>query len=179
MARIFAWQLVEAGVLVSPDQRSKILDALLIKCISLHCFLAARRLVIVTFVYHICRAASSSSPGSRSCRSLRPQSAALFPPVSMSYCFCVTVLLSFTTSDHHRHLKTSALWCHCSETRFPLPCLKLRRKPKETETSCILKIQFSVLCRAGGCKSSFSLFLHHLWWCNLSAFPVLSGRIFC
>lgn len=106
------------------------------------------------------------------CRSLRPQSTLSFPPVSLSYCCYVTTLLFYS-------LWPSALWCHCSETQFPPPRLLLSRKPTETETSCILKIQFYVLCRSGGCKSSFSLFLHHLWWCNLSAFPVLSGRIFC
>lgn len=116
------------------------------------------------------------------CRSLRPQPASFFPPraqVSLSYSSNVTVLLCLTTSCHHRHLNHQHRGATVLKPSFPFPCLILSRKPTETKTSCVLKIQFYVLYRTGGCESSFSLFLHHLWWQNLSAFPVLSGRIFC
>lgn len=105
MARICAWQLVELGTdaHVSPDQRATILDALLIECISLQYFLAARRLVIVTFVYHICRAASSSSPGSHSVAlsGVSPlRHSVLEPTCQRPAVSCVSTLPCFTTSDH-------------------------------------------------------------------------------
>lgn len=105
MARICAWQLVELGTdaHVSPDQRPTILDALLIECISLQYFLAALRLVIVTFVYHICRAASSSSPGSHSVvlSGLCPLRRSLLEPTCQRPAVsCISTLPIFTTSDH-------------------------------------------------------------------------------
>lgn len=196
MARICAWQLVELGTdaHVSPDQRPTILDALLIECISLQYFLAALRLVIVTFVYHICRSASSSSPGSHSvvlsglsplCRSL------LEPTCQRPAVSCVSTLPIFPTSDHAQVEHTA------SKTISIVPALLSKTVSSsfsdtqplvdvDTSSRCAKTIawqkqffQFYVLCHDGGCRSNFFLFLHHLWRCRLSAFPVLSWRIFC
>lgn len=100
----------------------QILDALLIQCISLHYFLAAQPFVIVTFVCHICRAASSSGLGSRSV-----DLSGLSPHCRSLLCHCPTVAASlrccFTASDHQHcgaiALKPSFLLlvCYSAENR--------------------------------------------------------------
>lgn len=200
MARICACQLVELGTdaHVSPDQRPTILDALLIECISLQYFLAARRLVIVTIVYHICRAASSSSPGSHSVvlSGLGPLRHSLLEPTCQRPAVsCVSTLPCFTTSDHaqvkHTASKTisivPALLSNTVSSSFSdtQPHVDFDTSSHFAKTiawqqhAAFLKFSFMPSAMMVGASLIFLCFCIIFGAAVWVRFPVLSWRIFC
>lgn len=68
LAYISLWLFIELYSNLS--HRMRLLDVLLMNCISLHCFPAGLYWTTYSLVYHICRTPSSSNPG---CHSLYPQ----------------------------------------------------------------------------------------------------------
>lgn len=83
-----------------PEWKSRILDVLLIKCISLQCFLAGLYLAIYSSAYHTCHTPSSSSPGSRS---VFPLTLSPLPPhlcVHFSLSQCLPSFSSFVSDSN-------------------------------------------------------------------------------
>lgn len=83
-----------------PEWKSRILDVLLIKCISLQCFLAGLYLAIYSPDYHTCHTPSSSSPGSRS---VFPLTLSPLPPhlcVHFSLSQCLPSFSSFVSDSN-------------------------------------------------------------------------------
>lgn len=83
-----------------PEWKSRILDVLLIKCISLQCFLAGLYLAIYSSAYHMCHTPSSSSPGSRS---VFPLTLSPLPPhlsVHFSLSQCLPSFSSFVSDSN-------------------------------------------------------------------------------